>query len=92
MLPAILLFSRRLRGGSRARHNGRRHPALGLAFGGHGTAALAQAATVYASCGKSGTAVTLSAGLHQLRDLTQLGMSNDTISAVSVQSGFRVTL
>jgi hypothetical protein len=49
-------------------------------------------ATVYADCGYTGTAVNLPVGSYTLAQLQALGVTNDNISSVQVQSGYMMTL
>jgi hypothetical protein len=48
--------------------------------------------TVYKDCNYTGTAVNLNAGSYTLAQLQALGVVNDDISSLRVQSGYRVTL
>ncbi|VUD59079.1 Endoglucanase E1 [Thalassocella blandensis] len=48
--------------------------------------------TLYQHCDKNGYAIELAPGRYTLSDLQALGMANDDISSLSVQSGFKVEM
>jgi hypothetical protein len=49
-------------------------------------------ATVFADCAYAGQAVALPAGSYTLTQLQALGIANDNVSSIQVQSGYKITL
>lgn len=48
--------------------------------------------TVYLDCYYKGTSATLSVGDYNMSDLTALGITNDAISSIAIQNGYKVEL
>lgn len=63
-----------------------------ITVGGYPGATSGGVATVYKDCNFSGTAVGLNAGSYTLSQLNALGILNDDISSIKVNSGYKVTL
>jgi hypothetical protein len=63
-----------------------------ITVGGYPGATSGGVATVYKDCNFSGTAIGLNAGSYTLSQLNALGILNDDISSIKVNSGYKVTL
>lgn len=63
-----------------------------IAIGGYAGLPTSGVATVYKDCNYSGNAVGLNTGSYTLSQLNALGILNDDISSLKVNSGYKVTL